>query len=433
MKQWWRVVKTSLRWRLVLVFLLLGAIMATAFVGGAIHTAQSYVANGWNIAGKPLLNDYLDRLAAEVGSPPSIEQATALVERLPITVAISGPSVNWQSHADIERRRERFRDRPPAIDQFWQRTTDDGHTIRFDFNFSLWQRPEDGLNWGLIFVVLTTLVAFWYIRRLLKPIEQIRGGVAQFGQGELKHRIDLPKSQRTAEMSELAESVNDMASQIESMLDAKRQLLLAISHELRSPLTRARLHAELLPIDDPDDASLRALLDNLAEMNNLIGDLVESERLNGRHAVLSKQPVQLDQLIEEVVMHSPEPERVRYSPSVTELNITLDPVRVRLLVRNLLLNALRYGAPESVDVALNTLGRSAVITVRDYGPGVGDAELTQLAQAFYRPDSARSRDKGGVGLGLYLCRLVAEAHGGQIQFENAAPGLRVTVRLPLDQ
>ena len=81
-----------------------------------------------------------------------------------------------------------------------------------------------------------------------------------------------------------------------------------------------------------------------------------------------------------------------------------------------------------------TLSRTAdaqVIEVRDHGPGVPDEQLAQLAQAFYRPDSARTRAAGGVGLGLYLCRLVAQAHGGRLVLENARPGLRVRVELPL--
>ena len=69
--------------------------------------------------------------------------------------------------------------------------------------------------------------------------------------------------------------------------------------------------------------------------------------------------------------------------------------------------------------------------MRDHGPGVDETQLAQLAQAFYRPDSARQRATGGVGLGLYLCRLVAQAHGGSLQLRNADPGLRVDVRLPL--
>ena len=69
------------------------------------------------------------------------------------------------------------------------------------------------------------------------------------------------------------------------------------------------------------------------------------------------------------------------------------------------------------------------LSVRDFGPGVPEGQLAQLAQAFFRPDASRGRDTGGVGLGLYLCRLVAEAHGGSLHFENARPGLQVTARL----
>jgi signal transduction histidine kinase len=75
-------------------------------------------------------------------------------------------------------------------------------------------------------------------------------------------------------------------------------------------------------------------------------------------------------------------------------------------------------------------GGGATIEVRDHGPGVPEEQIDRLAQAFYRPDSARTRSAGGVGLGLYLCRLVAQAHGGQFSVRNAQPGLAVTVSLP---
>src|SRR5690606_38910843 len=113
--------------------------------------------------------------------------------------------------------------------------------------------------------------------------------------------------------------------------------------------------------------------------------------------------------------------------------VSLDRVRVRLLLRNLLDNALRHGAeasePPELDVALAEDG-GLRLQVRDHGPGVPEEQIAQLAQAFYRPDSARTRDAGGVGLGLYLCRLVAQAHGGRLEIRNARPGLAVSVTLP---
>ena len=112
--------------------------------------------------------------------------------------------------------------------------------------------------------------------------------------------------------------------------------------------------------------------------------------------------------------------------------LPLDRARVRLLLRNLVDNALRHGAeseqPPRVATAL-TPG-TVQLVVRDFGPGMEDGQLQHAAEAFYRADSARLRSTGGVGLGLYLCRLVAEAHGGQLALRNAHPGLEITVELP---
>jgi signal transduction histidine kinase len=113
--------------------------------------------------------------------------------------------------------------------------------------------------------------------------------------------------------------------------------------------------------------------------------------------------------------------------------LSLDRTRLRLLIRNLLDNALRHSAdavhPPEVSLSMNTDG-TVQLTVRDHGTGVPEDQLPQLAQPFYRPDTARTREGGGVGLGLYLCRLVALAHGGSFTVRNAQPGLAVGVSLP---
>ena len=109
-----------------------------------------------------------------------------------------------------------------------------------------------------------------------------------------------------------------------------------------------------------------------------------------------------------------------------------DPMRLRLLLRNLIDNALRHGGAAAPPPSISTAADATALrlVVRDFGPGVDAALLPRLSEAFYRPDAARQRSTGGVGLGLYLCRLVAQAHGGTLQIENAQPGLRVTLSLP---
>jgi signal transduction histidine kinase len=104
---------------------------------------------------------------------------------------------------------------------------------------------------------------------------------------------------------------------------------------------------------------------------------------------------------------------------------------MRLLLRNLLENALRHNvnSQHPIELHLRAVGQGMELEVRDYGPGVPADQLQHLAEPFFRPDTARTRDQGGVGLGLYLCKLVAQSHGGTFAVRNATPGLAVTVRI----
>jgi signal transduction histidine kinase len=230
-----------------------------------------------------------------------------------------------------------------------------------------------------------------------------------------------------------------MGGDIRQMLDAKRALLLAISHELRSPLTRARLNTELLPETLEVQPARDALLRDLGLMRDLITDLLESERLASPHAALHREPVDLAALVGEVVAGLDGAPAVQQTFAASLPAPLLDRTRIRLLLRNLLDNALRHSldAPKPPEIAVQIEpsepgsgnGPTIRISVRDHGRGVPDDQLPHLAQPFYRPDAARERATGGVGLGLYLCKLVAQAHGGTFTVRNAQPGLEVSVTL----
>ena len=444
---------TSIKLRLVLVFLLLAAAMTSVFFSGA----QKAFSLGWREAARPLLMDYVDHLAADItaSGTPSEAAALALTQRLPLTVHITGPQITWSSHPEQQRpdwQRERW-DQTDSRgwdgergngDREWQRilqrTTADGHTIEFGINEAVFERRPRLIGVAVTALLVLTLLAWLYVRRLLRPLDAIRAGAQRFGAGEFGQPIPVQRPTRPDELGQLAATINTMGQDIHQMLEAKRALLLAISHELRSPLTRARLNTELLP-ETADVSSQRlALLRDLQEMATLITDLLESERLSGNHAALQREPVDLAALAGEVVAEvlARQPERAGARPEVTLHTdpalprLALDPTRIRLLLRNLLDNALRHsaGALHPPELSLRKAGQGLQIEVRDHGPGVPEDQLPQLAQAFYRPESARTRSTGGVGLGLYLCKLVASAHGGRFEVRNAQPGLAVTVTLP---
>lgn len=373
-------------------------------------------------------------------------------------------------------------DEPPGwqqIRQITERSTPDGHQLVFGIDRHAMLARHDGsdpLARGLTALLLLTLLAWWYVRRTLRPLDAISAGARRFGQGNFDDPIPAAWTRRHGELGELATTLNTMGEDIRQMLDAKRSLLLAISHEMRSPLTRARLHTELLSEDDPEVRLQReALLRDLREMSALVEDLLESERLSGRHVALQRESldpaVVARGVITELQARHPGVEVVLQVP--TELPAQyLDGTRLRLLLRNLLENAVRHagngrdsdkkgahgstlsdeGGSAAADtaashghtvaadmdaVAMVRIDREAtggcVIEVRDWGPGVPEEQLSKLAEPFHRPDAARSRHAGGVGLGLYLCRLVAQAHGGRLALENAHPGLRVRAWLPSDR
>lgn len=438
----------SIKLRMVLVFLLLATAVTFVFFTGA----QKAFTMGWREAARPLLMDYVDQLTRECtagGTTPSVERARAIVGRLPLTVSIAGPQINWSSHPQQEPPdwlREKAQTPAawqregagggPDWSRILQRTTADGHTLTFGIDGEAFERKPRMVGVALVALLLLTGLAWLYVRRVLKPLDAIGAGARRFGRGDFSQPIPERCCKAHDELGELATTLNTMGRDIHQMLEAKRGLLLAISHELRSPLTRARLNAELLPEGTDINPHRDALLRDLQEMAGLINDLLESERLSGQHAALQREPTDVATLARTVVheliaRHSAAASVVVDAPAGLPA-FRVDPARLRLLLRNLLDNALRHGAgaPLPPQVRIRTSLQGLNITVRDHGPGVPEDQLALLAQAFYRPDTARTRNAGGVGLGLYLCRLVAQAHGGSFEVRNAQPGLAISVTLP---
>jgi signal transduction histidine kinase len=414
----------SLRWRLVALFLLLAAGTTLVFFVGT----QRIVADGFSVLVKPLLSDYVDRLAGEIGTPPDVARARSLVQRLPISIRIDGPLVQWMSQPP--RRVAHEGDEANGDDgngrTLLTRTTTDGHRIQFGISRALWRDRRPWPGWiPLVGLLLLTWAAYATVRRLLRPLDDIRSGALRYGEGDFSQVIPV---RRRDELGDLASQVNAMATGLQGMLQSQRALLLAISHELRSPLTRARLNAELLA-EAPERT---ALLRDVALMGQLITDLLEGERLAAGSAALEREPTDLNQLVRDIIGTEFADQAVRLDLAEGTPTLPLDRPRVALLVRNLVDNACRHGAgaAEPVTVSTRVDDSTVQLRVRDHGPGVSEEHLARLTEPFYRPDIARTRGAGGVGLGLYLCKLVAQSHGATLTLRNVQPGLEAQVRWP---
>jgi signal transduction histidine kinase len=244
--------------------------------------------------------------------------------------------------------------------------------------------------------------------------------------GELD--VVLPNRTRD-EFGSLTEGFNQMVRRVGEMIRARDRLLLDVSHELRSPLTRMKVALALVPEGD-DRARMAA---DVAEMEVMVAELLELERLrDGRGIRTTRQD--LIPLVREVAERFRDrAPGVRIVSTVRSVVVDMDEDRIRIALRNLLENAVKYSLPDSraVELAVVPSDASVAIRVSDDGPGIPEGDMAQLFEPFFRVDRSRSRKTGGYGLGLSITKRVMDAHGGSVAVENRSPrGARFTLTLP---
>jgi signal transduction histidine kinase len=386
----------------------------------------------------PHLAEYVQHLLTELGDPPTQERAARLAARLPLQIHWLGEHP-WSTGGEVptlRHGRSRTHGLPDGtpfevrrgrdgLAVFIQRSS--GIVVLAPQGFAVADQAPLAVGLTLSGLLLILVLAYHAIRRLFRPIETIQAGVERIGSGDLDYRLSV---RRRDELGALADSINIMADDIRQLLEAKRGLLLAISHELRSPLTRARVNAELLP----DGSTRQALLADLGELQAMLTELLESERLSGRHSALDRQATDPSILLRELVAESFATDAVRLDLDPPGTWLSLDAPRIRLLARNLLTNALQHTPPGSPPPMLASHVDDAhwQLSVTDQGSGVAPEDLGHLTEPFFRADRSRQRGSGGVGLGLYLSRVIAEAHGGRLEIDSTlGKGTRVTVRIPV--
>ena len=440
----------SLSFRLLVIFLLLGGL----FVYGTL-VAIRWVYNSDDIRGliSGHLSLHVQYVREDIGSPPRIDRAVAITQRVPVDIRILGPDIDWASDPEFPRLSELTFGPSPAFSDDPGAWVDELLGIEFasqgDHNFLRMSSGENGeydivvvtpriadvrsgpdlsyiiVGMGLTFLLLGYAAVSW----LFKPIRGIREGTEQIGRGNFEHRIE---SIRHDQLGDLAKDINKLADDVQSMLDAKRALLLGISHELRTPLSRLRLLIEFID----DEGKQQELKAEVVEMDKIIVSLLEAERLNSRHEPLSRSLVGVRALVDELIedFFGRDRDRIQLIDRSQGASANVDEARVSLLLKNLVSNALRYSPADSgpVELMIATEGRELVLRVRDRGPGISSEQAEHIGEPFYRGDPSRTRDTGGTGLGLYLATLVARAHGGSLELvDTDEPGACFEARLPL--
>jgi signal transduction histidine kinase len=244
------------------------------------------------------------------------------------------------------------------------------------------------------------VAAFPIVRQISKRLERLQRGVESLGAGDLTARVAV---EGRDEVARLAASFNRAAGQIEQLVQAQKALLANASHELRTPLARIRLAVELMK-DFADPKRKIGLEQDIAELDWLVDEILLASRLDAVIETVASEKLDLLALAAE--------ECARYDDAQLEgamISIRGDARLLHRLLRNLLENARRHGAPPT-QVRIARDAAAAIITVWDSGPGVPQSEFENVFRPFYRPKDARNR--GGTGLGLALVRQIARRHGG---------------------
>lgn len=272
----------------------------------------------------------------------------------------------------------------------------------------------------LVGALLTALMALLMARRTSVQLRRLADLAAEVGQGRLPEL--LPET-GAEEWQRLARAFNQMAAEVQALLENRTTLLAGISHDLRTPLTRLRLALSM--IEGADAKLLQRMDGDLAEIDRLIGAMLGFAR-----ALQAEAPKALDLAALLGDIARAEPERVRCSaPEACE--IVAGELALRRIVGNLVENALRYSDGQAVDIELDCGQREACVRVLDRGPGIPADEREAVFRPFYRLEQSRSKDSGGSGLGLAIAKQLADAHGWRIELaEREGGGLGASLVIP---
>lgn len=273
--------------------------------------------------------------------------------------------------------------------------------------------------------LLFFLLLFFLLRRTLYPLRWMQQGIQELTAGNLAFTAPTTGRDRN---NRLAMKFNAMTASIRSLIQSKDQLIMDLSHELRSPITRIKVALALLP----PHPNVAAVEKNIQNLEDILTTLLEAQRINLSSLEQKRESCLLAALVREVaeLAHDRAP-GLSFGEMDETLRVSGDKGLLKLLVHNLLDNALKYSGNDSrpVLISLSHEAGNAVLTLVDDGPGIPEQHLTKVFEPFYKVAPERGFNSG-YGLGLSLCKRIVELHGGSITLQNnAGRGLQARVVL----
>lgn len=289
---------------------------------------------------------------------------------------------------------------------------------------------------GILCVALIVVVIVYLtVRDYVASLGSISSVAVRIAGGDLSARVGDDVLRRGEEIAYLGETLNSMASRIESSADVGRRLLIDVSHEIRSPLQRIDVAIALARRGgDGCSSHLDRVEREIALINEMVGELLAYAR--AELPILEPTDVDLAEIvrsIEDDACYEGKITGRSITSSTEELTVSGDAPMLRRAISSVVENALRYTPPcSSIEISARADGDDAVVSVRDHGPGVPEGDIEMIFLPHYRGAASRERKAGGTGLGLSITKRVIEGHGGRVLARNdESGGLVVEMRIPL--
>ncbi len=405
------------------------ALLAVAVVLIAIIFFHAIRGDIFEAAFQSPLKEWSATVAGHIGSDPTRAQGVARTHKVGIIITTAdgrfafGPDGEPADADELLEDTSRFR----RIDVHIQHGTQ-VQQLRYSFMLDKEQFDDDRnpLLISLVVLLLITIGLAYAIQlHLLRPLKWLRSGVDAVSGGDFSTRVPVV---RNDEIGKVARSFNQMTGRVQQMMDDRERLLADVSHELRSPLARIKVALELLPEGDKRDS----IAQDIREMESLTTVLLEREQIRNQASQATCARVNLVTIAAEVIDgFNNTPPGVHLNVPPQSLDINGDEALVKILIQNLVDNAVKFSLPDSkpVEVSLLETDEGVQIIVDDDGPGIPADLAEKIFEPFVKLNPARGH-RAGYGLGLNLCQRIVQAQSGNIEIQQREPrGTRVLLNL----
>ena len=283
----------------------------------------------------------------------------------------------------------------------------------------------NNLLFAFILAILFIIGLYFFIHRYLRPVQLMKNRIEALEEGDLKSKIEIIGED---ELADLSYSMNQLIMDINILLENKHQLLLEVSHELRSPLARMQLLIAMMP----EHKNLTKLKEEVEFLEGMIGNLLFSDRLSLPYSKLDLKKFSTQEILGKVMdMFPSNRNRIKIENKIPDEHVLIDDTKFSLALRNLLDNAFKYSKPQAKeDIKLTVVKNGDIeFQVKDSGIGISKDDINKITQPFFQANQTVSTK--GFGLGLTICKKIIESHKGRLSIESEPEeGSIFTLHLP---